>query len=143
MFYEFICVLENTFLANANIRMMIAYSSFNIFETMVSALYTHKDVVDLFKTKLGLEAFNQTVIDGLLDDILTRFLHIRGHWFIKKVQGQGKLSAPHTTRKNIQIKTEIAKATADVRRSQDKKYETYYKEVEENILTSSIELENI
>ena len=37
-FYEFICFLENTFLANANSRMMIAYNQGDLFNAMITAL---------------------------------------------------------------------------------------------------------
>ena len=54
VFFDFICVLENTFLANANIRMMIAYSEGDLFDAMIMGLKSEQSIFAMFKTELKL-----------------------------------------------------------------------------------------
>lgn len=54
-FFDFICILENTFLANANVRMMIAYNEGDLFDAMMIGLKSEKRIVDKFKQMLELE----------------------------------------------------------------------------------------
>ena len=139
VFFDFICVLENTFLANANIRMMIAYSEGDLFDAMIMGLKSEQSIFAMFKTELKLEEFNDDVIFKLLDDILTRFKHIRGSWFIKKIKGQKKQTSTHSTRKHVQVKTEIAAASADVRASMQLK--KFYTDAANNIRNKEVDLD--
>ena len=130
-FFDFICILENTFLANANVRMMIAYNEGDLFDAMMIGLKSEKRIVDKFKQMLDLESYKDDAVDKLLDHILTIFKHIRGRWFTTKQKGQKKQISSHSTRKYVQVKTEIAVATADIR--SDKSLAKYYNDAYETI----------
>ena len=99
-------------MANANIRMMIGYNRGDLFDSIVTALSSEANIIDIFKSKMKIPNFHEDLVKLVLDEILTRFKNIRGRWFIKKIKGQKKQNTSHSTRKQVQVKTEIAIATA-------------------------------
>mmetsp|Transcript_24989 Transcript_24989/g.27968 ORF Transcript_24989/g.27968 Transcript_24989/m.27968 type:complete len:120 (-) Transcript_24989:29-388(-) len=119
--------------------MMIAYNKGDLFDAMITALLSEEKIINLFTKKLDLEEFDNEPINELLDNILTRFKHIRGCWFINKLKGQKKQNSSHSTRKHVQVKTEIAAATADAR--SEAVLKKYYGDATNNIRNSNDEFD--
>ena len=125
--------------------MMIAYNKGDLFDSIVMALYSEPEVVVLFRKKITDDAEGDSITEDqikvLLLDILTRFKHIRGSWFIRNIKGQQKLASPHATRKQIQVKSEIVLATNDVRTQQT--MEVFYEDALSNIEKDGVDLDQI
>ena len=119
--------------------MMIAYNRGDLFDSIVTALSSEANIIDIFKSKMKIPNFHEDLVKLVLDEILTRFKNIRGRWFIKKIKGQKKQNTSHSTRKQVQVKTEIAIATAEVRQS-DKALKTFYINAQTNIEEKSTNL---
>lgn len=122
---------------------MIAHNKGDLFDSIVMALYSEPEVVALFRKKIDAEgdSITEDQIKILLLDVLTRFKHIRGSWFIRNIKGQQKLASPHATRKQIQVKSEIALATNDVRTQQT--MEAFYEDALSNIQKDGVDLDQI
>ena len=118
--------------------MMIAYNRGDLFDAIITGLASSPDIVKEFQEKLHITTSGEKKITLILDNILTIFKHIRGCWFIKKITGQKRHNSSHSTRKNVQVKTEIASAKAEVRC--EATMQSFYSSAELNIKKNNIDL---
>ena len=86
-FFEFICIVETVFLANANTGMMIAYHDGSLFEKITEALGSNETIMNLFKSYLKIEHYPDKNIKSFLYTILRKFKNIRGRWFVNNIRG--------------------------------------------------------
>ena len=115
-FFSFICSIENTFIANANIGMMMAYTDGSLFDGIRLALGSNQSAFELFSEKLGISSYFCVDDQKLLYNfLLTKFKNIRGRWFVNAIRGQKPQKDTHTTRKSVAITAEIALAKGEAR----------------------------
>ena len=64
-------------MANANIRMMIAYNRGDLFDSIVTALFLEENLIEILKNKMKIQNFDKNLVKVVFDEILTRFKNVR------------------------------------------------------------------
>ena len=128
-YYEFICVVESTYIQNLTLKMMLAYADGDLVNAIHQALYASEKIRSMFfalntataeATEEEQEEEQQSQLE-IMKFILDRYVRMRGCWFVKflknnqgKSLDEQKLAAAPTTMK-VASAGAASKAAADAR----------------------------
>ncbi len=116
-YFDFICVIENIYLANLTLKMMLAYNNGDIIAKIKLGILSHNDTRDRFSCLSG--SNNKDDNQQLLVYIMERYANMQGTYFVKLLKGNSggqiqKLASCQATRTKIAHAVVYVKTTVEL-----------------------------
>jgi hypothetical protein len=115
-YFDFVCLVESTYLANLTLKMMLVYNDGDIISKIKLGILSHDDRRDRFSclSDSNYEDNNQL----LLAYILERYANMRGTYFVKHLKGNSgdqlkKLASCQAARMKVGHAVVYAKTTVE------------------------------
>jgi hypothetical protein len=114
-FFAIIQSIESVFLANLNLKMMLAFTDGSLCDEIRRGILNNELIVKIF---FGLcdEVVEMPLDEGIRRDVLgfvmKRYVNMRGRWFIKIMKGQRKIDQGDAVMKDGATRTRVAAAAA-------------------------------
>jgi hypothetical protein len=115
-YFDFVCFIESTYLANLTLKMMIAYNDGDIISKIKLGILSHDDSRYRFSCLSGSD--NKDDNHLLLVYIMERYANMRGTYFVKHLKGDSgdqlkKLASCQATRTKVAHAVVYAKTTVE------------------------------
>ena len=88
MYFDFVCFVESTYLANLTLKMMMAYNDGDIISKIKFGILSHDDSRDRFSCLSGSDNEDDNCL--LLAHIMERYANMRGTYFMKHLKGNSE-----------------------------------------------------
>ena len=113
-YFDFVCFVESTYLANLTLKMMMAYNDGDTISKIKFGILSHDELRDGFSCVSGSDNEDDNCL--LLAYIMERYANMRGSYFVKHLKGNSgdqlkKLASCQATRTKVAQKVVYAKTT--------------------------------
>lgn len=139
-YFDFMQVVESTFLHNLNLKMMVAYDRGDLIIEIGDALLASNEIrakFDELVEEAGIE--DDDLRKEIFEYVINLFTGMRGRWFIKTVRGQESVQSIFSkaaTRKKVANASDVSKARAEGSGTSGAEKEVY-DEAAKNVLDSA------
>jgi hypothetical protein len=115
-YFDFVCFVESTYLANLTLKMMMAYNDGDIISKIKFGILSHDDLRDRFSCLSGSDNEDDNCL--LLAYLMERYANMRGTFFVKHLKGNSgdqlkKLASCQATRTKVAHAVVYAKTTVE------------------------------
>jgi hypothetical protein len=115
-YFDFVCFVESTYLANLTLKMMMAYNDGDIISKIKFGILSHDDLRDRFSCLSGSDNKDDNCL--LLAFLMERYANMRGTFFVKHLKGNSgdqlkKLASCQATRTKVAHAVVYAKTTVE------------------------------
>jgi hypothetical protein len=115
-YFDFVCFVESTYLANLTLKMMMAYNDGDIISKIKFGILSHDDSRDRFSCLSGSDNEDDNCL--LLAYLMERYANMRGTFFVKHLKGNSgdqlkKLASCQATRTKVAHAVVYAKTTVE------------------------------
>jgi hypothetical protein len=151
-FFLFVQRIESVFLANLNLKMMLAYSDGDLCETIQQGILRDGPILESFFelcNNVDDMPLENTVRHAILAFVLERYVNMRGRWFIKSMKGHCKgggqndaVNKKAATRTKVAATIACSKARAKGRDEKESEMKEAYSEAANNVLDKTDDDEN-
>ena len=139
-YFQFTCYIASVYLNNLNLKMMMAYNEGDVLEVIHNKIL--EDDASVVKFSLFFDGLmeNWSLVSkkDVMKYILTRYVHMRGCWFVRHLRGNRGGSLGTMLVENAATRTKVAHAVATskavaIAKSEKELYDTALKNIDEYI----------
>ncbi len=109
-FFDFVKLLESTYVKNLTLKMMMAYADGDLVKTINDALLASELIRNKFDGLFGNEDGEAGERYKVLEYLLELYVHMQGCWFVKYMKGRRNKTRGETKAEAAPTRTKVAYA---------------------------------